>query len=412
MTGRKPSPDFMRRHRLQEVINAAGTMTALGASRVVPEAVRAGAEIQDRFLRVDDLQARASAVVARLTGAEAGCVTACTAAGMTLSAAACMTGSDLARIERLPDTDGLRNRVLVQAGHLVHYGAPVEQAIRASGAVAIPVGTAARAETYHLRDRICEDTCAALYVVSHHVVQEGQIGLSAFADVCREAGIPVIVDMASEYDLTGPVALGCDLVLYSAHKFLGGPTAGIVAGRKELVRACYLQNRGLGRLMKVGKEGIAGTVAALEAWERRDHAAARRREREIAAGWLESLAHAPGVEVSLCPDWTGNPIDRVRLAVDPREAGIYAWELADALGRGTPPVVVRDDLVEHGHVFLDPCNLDSDEARVVSDAILDVLRRVAEVPLARRYGLAERRERGAAAALAWPDGGEGEDARE
>ncbi len=49
--------------------------------------------------------------------------------------------------------------------------------------------------------------------------------------------MPSIVDMASEYDLRSPVELGADLVIYSAHKFLGGPTGGIVAGRKELVRA-------------------------------------------------------------------------------------------------------------------------------------------------------------------------------
>ena len=49
------------------------------------------------------------------------------------------------------------------------------------------------------------------------------------------------------------------MALYSAHKFLGGPTAGIVAGRKDLVRAAFLQNHGIGRGMKVGKEGIVGS---------------------------------------------------------------------------------------------------------------------------------------------------------
>src|SRR5690349_24260029 len=56
-------------------------------------------------------------------------------AGITVAVAGCMTGADLARIERLPDTTGLeRNEVAIQAGHMVYYGAPVEQAIRLTGA--------------------------------------------------------------------------------------------------------------------------------------------------------------------------------------------------------------------------------------------------------------------------------------
>ena len=79
---------------------------------------------------------------------------------------------------------------------------------------------------------------------------------------------------------------GADIVIYSGHKFLGGPTTGIVAGRKDLVRAAFLQNRGIGRGMKVGKESIVGVMAALEAWERRDHAGEiRERERGARDLW-------------------------------------------------------------------------------------------------------------------------------
>lgn len=53
------------------VIDVSGTMTALGASRVVPEAVEAGAAIQSKFVRIDKQRARAGRVIARLTGAEA-----------------------------------------------------------------------------------------------------------------------------------------------------------------------------------------------------------------------------------------------------------------------------------------------------------------------------------------------------
>ena len=71
------------------------------------------------------------------------------------------------------------------------------------------------------------------------------IPLPAFVAACHGAGVPVIVDAAAEYGWRDIVAAGADLVLFSAQKPLGGPTAGIVAGRRSLVRACYAQQRGM-----------------------------------------------------------------------------------------------------------------------------------------------------------------------
>ena len=68
---------------LRPVINASGTMTFLGASIVVPEAIEAMARVLPQFVEIGDLQRKASAAIARLTGAEAGTVTASTASGIT-----------------------------------------------------------------------------------------------------------------------------------------------------------------------------------------------------------------------------------------------------------------------------------------------------------------------------------------
>ena len=99
--------------------------------------------------------------------------------------------------------------------------------------------------------------------------------MDVFIGLCREHNVPVIVDMASEYDLRGPIALGASIAIYSGHKFLSGVTSGIVAGSEDLVRALYLQHRGIGRTMKAGKESMVGAMAALELWETRDHDAVR-----------------------------------------------------------------------------------------------------------------------------------------
>jgi D-glucosaminate-6-phosphate ammonia-lyase len=395
--------DIRSRLGLRPVINVSGTMTSLGASIVVPDAVKAVSEILPEFVEMGDLHRRASAVIAELTGAEAGFVTASCSAAISLAVAASMTGSDLAAIERLPDTTGLKDEVIIQSGHMVSYGAPVEQAIRLAGAKVVPVGQATSASAYQLKGAINERAAAAVYVVSHHVVDYAQIPLKVFAAIAHEHGVPVIVDAASEYDLAGFLADGADLVLYSGHKFLGGPTSGLVAGTKERVRNVYLQNRGIGRGMKIGKEGIVGAIAALVAWKTRDHDGIRARERRALDRWVEALADRPGIKTEIVADPTNNPLERLKVSVDPEAARITAWDLADRLADGDRPVIVRDHEVEHGYFYLDPCNLHPDEEHEVTARFAEELDRASRsnAPIATPFE--ERLLKREAAILQWPD---------
>lgn len=398
--------DIRSRLGLRPVINVSGTMTSLGASSVGAAVIDAVAEILPQFVEIDDLQRKASAVIAQACGSESGYVTASCSAAITLSIAATMTGDDLGLIERLPDSTGLRNEVVVQTGHLVNYGAPVDQAIRLAGARVVQVGAATEAHGYQLASALNERTAAALYVVSHHTVQFGMIALEEFIEVAHAKGVPVIVDAASEYDLTRFIAAGADLVLYSAHKFLGGLTAGIVAGKKALVRAAYFQNGGIGRGMKVGKEGIVGAIAALEQWRTRDHAAVRATERSYLTLWRETLNRQTGVWAEIEADPTGNPLDRLKLHIDRNVARISAWDLADALARpqgDDQPVIVRDHEAELNFFYLDPCNLHAGEEHIVLARIVTELERAQASPEPRVTPFHRRDARKIAARRAWPD---------
>ncbi|WP_192247061.1 aminotransferase class V-fold PLP-dependent enzyme [Mesorhizobium silamurunense] len=383
---------------LRPIINVSGTMTSLGASIIVPEAISAMTEIASQWVEMDDLQRAASAVVARLTGGEAGFITACCASGITMAIAGAMTGTNLLAIERLPDdTEGLKSEVVIQLGHIVNYGAPIDQSIRVAGAKVIPAGTVSVTQDYHVREAINERTAAALYVVAHHTVQYGMLSLEEFCEICHAKSIPVIVDAASEYDLRSFLARGADVVVYSGHKFLSGPTSGIVTGRKDLVRAAYLQNRGVARAMKVGKESIAGTMAALDAWEKRDHAGIRRREEAALNLWKDALQGIPGIGAQIIPDPTANPLDRLQVFVRP-ESRFTAAGLASALAAGSPPVIVRNHEVERGHFFLDPCNLHPGEAEIVAEQLRAVL-----MAKDRPANAMKAARKDSAGALRWPD---------
>jgi len=357
---------------LRPIINVSGTMTVLGASIMVPQAVAAMAAIAGEFVEMAALHDAASRVITRLTGAQSGFVTASCASAISLSVAACITGQRLLAIERLPDTTGLRREVLVQLGHMVGYGASLEQSIRITGARVVPVGTVSMAQPYQLEDAITDDTACALFVVSHMTVQYALLTLEQVCLMCHAKGVPVIVDAASEYELRGFLARGADLVVYSGHKFLGGPTSGIVAGRADLVRAAALQNRGIGRGMKVGKESIAGVMAALEAWETRDHGAVRATENAALDLWQRTLLQFTDLDSRTVPDPTGNPLQRLRIRPLPHSAW-SARGLADALAAGDPPVMVRDYQTDLGHIDLDPCNLHPGEAQKVAAQLAVIL---------------------------------------
>lgn len=392
------SEDIRKALGLRPVINVSGTMTSLGASIIVPEAIAAMAAIAPQFVEMDALFRKASVVISRLTGGEAGLVTASCASGIALAVAGAMTRDNLLAVERLPDdTRGLRTEVLIQTGHMVSYGAAVEQSIRLAGGTVVPVGTVSSSYGYQLENAITDRTAAAVYVISHHTVQYGMIPLRAFAAMCRAKDVPIIVDAASEYDLKGFLAQGADIVIYSGHKFLGGPTTGIVAGRKDLVRAAYHQNRGIGRGMKVGKESIVGVMAALEAWESRDHAGIREREAAALRLWRDALLGLPGIAAHIVPDPTDNPLDRLEVAVHP-DSGFSAASLAAALAGGDPPVIVRDHETARGHFYLDPCNLHPGESEIVAGRLLETLRSSNAARFA-ETGKAQSPD----TLLAWPD---------
>jgi L-seryl-tRNA(Ser) seleniumtransferase len=184
-------------------------------------AVRA---ILQRFVIIDELHAAASRVIARATGAEAGYVTSSSASAVALAAAAAITGDDLAAIEALPDTGGRERRIGLMTAHMVNYGGPVPQAIAASGAAVVPLGTAALWRFLGPRSRRPYRSGR----VSHHG-HEGELRRRS-SEICPRS-VPVIDVAAGTTSATPWPARRGD----GQAQFLGGTTSGIVAGRASMI---------------------------------------------------------------------------------------------------------------------------------------------------------------------------------
>jgi L-seryl-tRNA(Ser) seleniumtransferase len=354
-----------RRYGFKRALNAIGMPTILGANTASPQVRQAVDDILQINVEIDELQAAACRVIARATGAEAGCVTSSCSAGLAIAAAAAMSGPDLARIGRLPDSEGMPNEVALMLAHDVNFGAPVSQMIRLSGARVAHLGTASHCGEFHVRGALHEKTAALFYVDSGVVNPAGDFPtLEQCVTLARPKGVPVVVDAAARADVRPFLAAGADLVILSAHKQMGAPTSGMICGRLDLVRACYLQNYGIGRAMKVGKEGIAGCMAAVEAWYSRDVEQQQRNWRKRAAilGEKAPCREGPDAHTAICSL--------------PESVRLSAQAVANRLREGDPPVWVRHADDQRRELYLD--------LRVMSEAdagrIAECLARAFENP--------------------------------
>ena len=325
------SQSFLERHGVRRLLNALGMSTIIGANVVPPEIRAAVDEVMSVNVEIDNLQAAASRVIAQATGTEAGCVTSSCSSGLSMMTAAAMTGADLGKVLRLPDTRGMRDEVVLQYGHNLNFGGEIAQMVRLAGAKLKLIGTANHCDAFYLRDAIGPQTAAVWFVENGTVHPAGDfIPLETCAKIAGQQGVPVLVDAAGEWDVRPLVQAGASMVVTSAHKRMAATTSGMICGRKDLIRATYLQNWGIGRAMKVGKEGIVGCMAAVERWYTRDKAAEKEGYRRLAKILAQHVTVRP---------------DRWPCSVDvevPREkTGLTARQFANVLREGDPQIRVR-----------------------------------------------------------------------
>jgi L-seryl-tRNA(Ser) seleniumtransferase len=145
---------------IRPVINAAGAVTRYGGSIMAPEVLETLAAAAQEFCLLDELHEKVGQRIATLLAVEAAYVTSCAAAGMVLTAAACITGSDPHQIKQLPDTTGLRHEVILQTGHRIAY----DQAIRLAGANLIEIPDTGSPPVAAMQAAINANTAAIFYL--------------------------------------------------------------------------------------------------------------------------------------------------------------------------------------------------------------------------------------------------------
>ena len=359
---------------LTRVINARGTYTPLGVSRSPEPVIKATAESLRHFFDMEELADGAGREIARITGAQWGCITHCTAASITLSCAALMTGNKDINISRLPDTTGMASRIVIQGGHLINYGHSIEQAIRLSGAQPIIAGTEDRCTPAQLNDGLRLDNVAGLILVESRLCQGDMVSSASAISIAREMNLPVIVDgAAQDLQMDRLLALDADLTLFSAQKYLGSPTAGLVIGRRDLVQAVHAQERGIGRGMKAGKEAIVGAIVALQHRHHESKDSWIAVQKDKAEAFAQSLSQLDHVQAELVKDPVGNPFFRVRAWIDHHSSGMSANDIEKTLSAGDPMIVVQDHAESEQALMFEIVALTQEELELICYRIAAIL---------------------------------------
>lgn len=370
-----------------EIINGIGYATRVGGSCPSPGVLEAMRQASQAFVELDDLQAAASRVIAKYTGAEAGIVTCGATAGLALSAAACLARNDVDVMDRLPAVSSLPRHEIIYP-FLSPYD--YDHAVRLSGAKLVQVEYLAPDALRQIEANIDENTAAIGYVWQR---VEERPNLSKLAGLAHRYELPLFVDAAKALppvsNLKYFIDCGADLVTFSGGKHLQGPQAsGVLCGREDLIRSAWLQmadmdvrestwslkqwmdegwivhppRHGIGRAMKVGKEAIIGLMFALEEYSARDHAAesaAWQTKAQAIAQGLSSLSHLR-VEY-LFPAPSGQPFPVVQIESE------HKAEIIRLLREEHPKVLLDEDEVEPHRAFLYPmCLRDGDVERVIA----------------------------------------------
>jgi D-glucosaminate-6-phosphate ammonia-lyase len=353
---------------MNRVINGAGKLTALGGSAQSERVADAQRQAATENVDLAELRREAGERIARLCGADAACITSGAAAGISIAIAALITGENLEKISQLPQTEG-EQLIVLQAGHHVNFGAPVEQMIRLGGGDPLIIGETNLVTEQRLTDALLSYECRAmLYVQSHHCVQSNQIPLARCIQICGEHDIPLVVDAAAEEDLRKYIDAGADLVIYSGGKAFSGPTCGFIVGQERLISACELQFLGIARTMKVGKEAIAGLLAALQEYTTIDESDrlalfdVRVQKLQAAIGTLRHF------KTEIRADEAGRPFTRVaiiELAADSVRA------LVQHLHDGDPSIRTRNHHLDEGYVLIDPREIRDQDVRLIASRIVD-----------------------------------------
>ena len=326
---------------IRPVLNFQGPVTTVGASKMWPEIQNVMAEAARDFAVLEEVKDAVGARLAKLCGTEDALVTSGTAGAIALGTYACLTGDDTAKVRRLPDLSGMKTEVIIQKPHRNGY----DHAVRSAGVRIVEVDSR---ESF--RNALGPQTAMVYYLggTRGDWAWETPVPLAECISVSRKAGVPVLIDAAnllpSWDNIPRLAATGVDMIAFSGGKHIRGPqSTGILAGRKDLLHAAWLNSSphsdSMGRGMKVNKEEMIGLLAAVERYSKVNFSALDR-EYERQADFVMAELRKSGITVEKARFEQGRRVHRVIATWDENGRGLSTAQVEKKLRDGEPRIAV------------------------------------------------------------------------
>jgi D-glucosaminate-6-phosphate ammonia-lyase len=321
---------------VKPIINAAGTITALGGSLMPPEVVAAWNAAAKHFVPLAALQDRVGERIAKLLGVEAALVTTGAAGAILVGTAAAVTWRDKSLVGQLPLSATLGIEVIRQKAHRDCY----DNQVKACGVKLVDV------ETLDELDRAVNQRTAMMLAYNFRE-DAGRIRHKEWISAARRHRIPTLLDAAADapprerlWEYSG---LGYDMVAFSGGKALRGPqNAGLLLGRKDLIEAAKLNtspNCGtIGRGLKVSKEDMVAMWAAVERFMRLDLEAEEREWNRRIGVIAAAISRIPTIKTETIVPAIANHVPHLLLHWDEERVKITPEQLKAKLAAGDPPI--------------------------------------------------------------------------
>ena len=187
--------DIYKEIEATPIINAIGSVTLLGGSTPNPEVKEAMERANSAYIPLEHLEEKAGQAIADFVGVPAAYITSGGGSALTLATAAFIAGDDDDKIQRLPDTTGMKNEILIQTRQRYWYDRCLEMA----GGKLVDFGTEEEVTQDDLANAIGPNTAVVHYVsYEQNPVDPHALTLDQTIEVAKDNGVPVMVDAAGQ----------------------------------------------------------------------------------------------------------------------------------------------------------------------------------------------------------------------